>query len=98
MVNSAGNRLDNKNFRDRQFYPLLEELKIISKREKGVKHRLTPHSARHTFISMMVAKKAQAELLQKIAGHKKYNTTIDFYNQLDEDSIKAMLSEVEKIQ
>lgn len=93
LCNQRGNKMNDKNWRSRCFYPFLEELGIL---EKGVKPpRLTPHSARHTFISEMVKNDSRPEFLQRIVGHEQYETTIDFYTHITEDDIEALISEVD---
>lgn len=92
LVNSKGGKKNARNFREREFYPFLEEVGILSKKDNS--HRLTPHSTRHTFASMMVQAGAQPELLQKIIGHENYETTIDTYTHYTKDDISSMVSQV----
>ena len=92
LINSQGGKKNARNFREREFYPFLEEVGILSKDDKD--HRLTPHSTRHTFASMMVQAGAQPELLQKIIGHENYETTIDTYTHFTKDDISSMVSQV----
>ncbi len=92
LENSKGGQKNIRNFREREFYPFLEEIGIISKDDK--KRRLTPHSTRHTFASMMVQAGAQPELLQKIIGHENYETTIDTYTHFTTNDISSMVSQV----
>lgn len=92
LTNSKGGKKNARNFREREFYPFLREVGILSKDDKD--HRLTPHSARHTFASMMVQAGAQPEMLQKIIGHENYETTIDTYTHFTKDDISSMVSQV----
>lgn len=92
LTNSKGGKKNARNFREREFYPFLEEVGILSKEDD--KRRLTPHSTRHTFASMMVQAGAQPELLQKIIGHENYETTIDTYTHFTKDDISSMVSQV----
>ena len=92
LPNSKGGKKNARNFREREFYPLLEELGILDKNDE--QRRLTPHSTRHTFASLMVQAGAQPELLQKIIGHEKYETTIDTYTHFTCDDIESMVSQV----
>lgn len=92
LINSKGGKKNARNFREREFYPFLKEIGILSKDEK--KPRLTPHSARHTFSSKMVKAGARPELLQKIIGHANYETTIDTYTHFQEEDIAELTSQV----
>lgn len=66
------------NFRNRDFYPLLERLGISKK---------TPHATRHTFASWAVANNVKPELLQKMLGHADYSTTANIYEHFDIDQL-----------
>lgn len=92
LVNSKGGKKNARNFREREFYPFLKEIGILSNEDK--KPRLTPHSTRHTFSSKMVKAGARPELLQKIIGHANYETTIDTYTHFNEEDIKELTSQV----
>lgn len=95
LTNTKGGQKNARNFREREFYPFLEETGIISKDNPSKK--LTPHSTRHTFASMMVQADAKPELLQKIIGHEKYETTIDFYTHFTKEDISEMLTQINAI-
>ena len=58
------------NFRRRDYYPLLEKLKI---------QRKTPHSTRHTYASWARKAGIAPETLQRILGHANYSTTANIY-------------------
>ena len=92
LSNSKGGKLDVKNFRTRNFYPFLKDIGILEKDEK--RPRLTPHSTRHTFISEMVKNNSKPEYLQRIVGHEKYETTVDFYTHVREDDFEIMVQQV----
>lgn len=66
------------NFRNRDYYPLLERLGIPKK---------TPHATRHTFASWAVANNIKPELLQKMLGHTDYSTTANIYEHFDIDQL-----------
>ena len=95
LTNSKGGKKNARNFREREFYPFLEEVGILSKDDE--KRRLTPHSTRHTFASMMVQANAKPELLQKIIGHENYETTVDTYTHFTKDDISEMLNQINVI-
>ena len=92
LSNSQGGKKNARNFREREFYPFLEEVGILNKDDE--KRRLTPHSTRHTFASLMVQAGAQPELLQKIIGHENYETTIDTYTHFTREDISSIVDEV----
>ena len=71
------------NFRKRDYYPLLERLKIQKK---------TPHATRHTYASWAVEHGMKPEILQKVMGHANYTTTADIYVHADTD---VLISAVE---
>ena len=66
------------NFRKRDYYPLLERLKIQKK---------TPHATRHTYASWAVEHGVKPEILQKVMGHANYTTTADIYVHADTDTL-----------
>ena len=66
------------NFRNRDYYPLLERLGI---------DRKTPHATRHTFATQAVKAGVPPELLQKILGHANYSTTANIYTHIDADTL-----------
>ena len=52
---------------------------------------LTIHELRHSFLSEMARRKVDPKVLQKLAGHAKYSTTMDIYTHVDmEDKREAM--------
>lgn len=71
---------DIANFRKREYYPLLESLKI---------ERKTPHATRHTYASRAVDEGTPRELLQKILGHASYELTADVYVHSDLEKLIA---------
>ena len=66
------------NFRRRDYYPLLDRLRIP---------RITPHAARHTFTSWAVKEGIVPEVLQKILGHADYSTTANIYTHIDAETL-----------
>jgi integrase len=66
------------NFRRREYYPLLEKLKIAKK---------TPHATRHTYATRAVKEGLAPEYLQKILGHANYATTADVYTHIDAETL-----------
>lgn len=70
-------------FRKARYYPLLERLGI---------ERKTPHATRHTYATRAVMEGMKPEVLQKILGHEKYETTAEIYTHIGPD---ALVSAVE---
>lgn len=68
----GGGTLLYSNFRSRTWAPLLKRA--------GVPY-VTPHSARHSFISMLQAEGVEVGLVAKIAGHASPAVTLSHYTQ-----------------
>lgn len=73
------------NYRNRDYYPLLDRL--------GIK-RKSPHATRHTYTSRAVKEGMPPEILQKILGHANYSTTADVYTHID---IETLVKSVETV-
>jgi integrase len=58
--------------------------------ELGIQNK-TPHSARHTFASLMARKGADIKALQDIIGHANYSTTADIYTHLTLDDLRKAI-------
>lgn len=71
---NAHKKMDDHNFRQRDYYPLLERLGIA---------RISPHKARHTFASRGAKAGVSPTVLQNLMGHEKYETTADYYTHVD---------------
>ena len=100
ISNSKGKKYDLKNFRSRNFYPILLELGILELPEGEEKFskehppRLTPYSTRHTFASLASKSGMKAEVLQEIMGHEDYSTTVNYYEHFE---IKDLQEEMKKL-
>lgn len=98
LVNNVGNKINPNNFRNRCFYKVLGDLGFqpyIDKEHPASKFaRLTPHSTRHTFASLAVRAGIQPEVLQKLIGHAKYETTADIYVHDNIDQLKDGISKL----
>lgn len=73
------------NYRRRDYFPLLDRLDI---------DRKTPHATRHTFASWAREVNIRPEILQRILGHKNYQTTANTYLHADKD---ILISAVESV-
>lgn len=93
---------NEKNFRDKWFYPVLIELGMLKAHLSGhdwkfdKKSHLTPHSTRHTFASLSASAGMRPENLQKIIGHADYSTTADIYIHKDISELREEMSKLKK--
>ena len=74
-----GNKITPNYYRNYIYYPALDKLGI---------EKLSPHSCRHTFATLMADAGVEPLLIQRILGHKKYSTTADTYTHPDIESLK----------
>lgn len=74
LTNTQGGKIDDRNWRTRSYYPLLDDLGIA---------RISPHKARHTFASRGAKAGISPTVLQKLMGHENYETTADYYTHVD---------------
>ena len=94
--------VNEKNFRDKWFYPVLQELKIleceyVNKYWKfPEKNHLTPHSTRHTFASLSSSAGMRPENLQKIIGHANFSTTAEVYIHQNVNELAAEMAKLKK--
>lgn len=72
--NGSHAKIDDHNFRKRDYYPLLDSLGIP---------RISPHKARHTFASRGAKAGISPTVLQNLIGHEKYETTANYYTHVD---------------
>ncbi len=61
--------------------------------ELGVRESITPYCCRHTYITRLTALKVSPAMLQELAGHEDYDTTLD-YTHL---SVADRLAEVNRL-
>lgn len=52
----------------------------------------TPHDLRHSYLSMLYANGCDLKVLQKIAGHSRYSTTVDIYVHTTMDDMRSAMS------
>lgn len=72
--NGSHTMIDDHNYRQRDYYPLLDSLGIP---------RISPHKARHTFASRGAKAGIAPTVLQNLIGHEKYETTANYYTHVD---------------
>ena len=92
--NQAENRLfvdENKkplnvsHYRSDIYYPLLESLNLP---------RLTPHSCRHTFATMLAKNGADTLAIQRMIGHTNYAFTANVYTRTDIELLKLAINKI----
>jgi len=80
----GGGPLIYGHFRKRYWVPMLKRLGLPA---------VTPHSARHSFISVLQAQGVEVGLVAKLAGHKSAVVTLSHYTHAmrgGEDAVKAL--------
>lgn len=93
ICTKTGKKMHESNFRNKDFYPLLDRLKFDYKDENG-HNVLTPHRTRHTYISESIAAGVKPEILKLVVGHANYNTGVNTYGK--ETRLEVMQQEVKK--
>ncbi len=83
-------REDGKNFtadyfRKKIYYPTLKKIGI---------RKLTPHSCRHTFASLMARANVDTLMIQRLIGHADYATTANIYTHTDIEQLKNAMNMV----
>jgi integrase len=79
----GGGPLLYQNFRKRYWAPIFKALRLPY---------VTPHSARHSFISTLQAHGIEVGLVAKIAGHSNPNVTLGHYTQAVRGGAAAMVA------
>lgn len=74
-----------KYFREKCYYPALEQA--------GVR-KLTPHATRHTLATRLAAAGTRPEDIQRILGHADYDVTANTYIHQDEDMLLDAISKI----
>ena len=82
-----GKKITSRYYREQIFYPTLEKLGA---------EKLTPHSCRHTFATLMANAGVDPLRIQRIIGHKKYSTTADVYTHTDIDDLRDAIMMIKK--
>lgn len=80
-----GSKMSAKYYREKYYYPALEQLEI---------ERLTPHSCRHTFGSLMARAKVNPKHIQEIIGHTDYAFTANEYTHPQVEELKKSISKI----
>lgn len=80
LLSGYDGNLNSRNFRRRDYYPLLKRLGIPRK---------TPHATRHTYASEARRMGMPPEILQRILGHASYATTANIYVHTEIETLIA---------
>lgn len=74
LIQRKGKRILINYYRNSLYYPTLERLEI---------RKLSPHSTRHTFASLLNRAGANTKSIQDVLGHADYSTTANIYTHTD---------------
>lgn len=85
----ASDGLTLSTYKKHQFYDAWELFRAAS----GFRQELTPYCCRHTYITRLTALKVSPAMLQELAGHEDYDTTLE-YTHL---SVQDRLNEVNRL-
>jgi integrase len=85
LFSNQRKRIDPNNYRRHLYYPTLERLGI---------RRLTPHSCRHTFASLLARAKVQTVNIQKLLGHTDYSLTANVYTHPDVLELQTAINQI----
>lgn len=81
LTNSQGGMMNDRNWRVRNYFPLLDRLGI---------ERINPHKARHTFATLVANAGGNPVALQKFLGHADFSTTANIYAHADLQSLSEI--------
>jgi integrase len=85
---SSGRWQSPDNWRKRGFAAVCEEAGLGEERRAGKETifvpRFTPYSLRHFYASMLIEQRVNLKRIQKLMGHEKIETTLNFYGHLIE--------------
>ena len=86
-----GKRYNSTNFRNRKFYPFLDEHGLNPTQD------ITPHSCRHTFAWLCVTSQLNLMATKDMIGHSKFSTTADIYATATAKDIEFLIQEADKL-
>lgn len=86
-----GKRYNDTNFRNRKFYPFLEEHGLNPHKD------ITPHSCRHTFAWLCVTSSLNLMATKDMIGHSRFSTTADIYATATSKDIEFLIQEADKL-
>lgn len=83
------NSKDNNVFPPITDYSLRTSIKEAAKKA-GINKNLTPHSARHTFATLLLSKDANIMTIKELLGHTSVETTMIYAKILDKTKQKTV--------
>jgi integrase len=86
FINSDGGPLEQHNFRNRVFWPLLA---------KGGLRRIRFHDLRHTFASLLLQQGESPQYVKEQMGHHSIQVTVDIYGHLIPGSNKQAVDRLD---
>ena len=89
---SKGNKINLKHWRERRFYPLMQELSINNSNKKN-----TPYSARHTFATLCFRANVNDDIKIKMIGHTDVSLTNEVYTHFSIDQYKQEITKIDKL-
>ena len=81
--NQKGGKMNAKVFREKYFYPALEEMGIQDCPAEGVHPRYVPYSCRHTFSNLLKNVSGSDRDKADLMGHRDYMTTKRIYQSAE---------------
>jgi integrase len=82
LITRNGSKIRINYYRNYLFYPALE---------KTGARKLTPHSARHTFGTLLDKAGANTKSIQELIGHADYSTTANIYTHPDVKKLRSAI-------
>jgi integrase len=86
-----GQRYDAKNFRNRRFYPFLDQHGL------NPDGKITPNSSRHTYAWLCVKCELNQKATMDLIGHAKFSTTAEIYATFTAKDVDFLLREADKL-
>jgi integrase len=88
FINSEGDPLEQHNFRNRVFWPLLSKAEL---------RRIRFHDLRHTFASLLLQQGESPQYVKEQMGHHSIQVTVDIYGHLIPGSNKQAVDKLDSI-
>jgi integrase len=85
ICNDKGGKISVSSYREDKYYPALKQM--------GLK-KLTPHSCRHTFGTLLSKAGANTKAIQDMIGHSDYALTANVYTHTDLDELRREINKI----
>lgn len=86
LIHRDGRAINVDYYRKSIFYPVLERA--------GIERKLTPHSTRHTFGTLLDKAKVNTKHIQELIGHSDYATTANIYTHPHLDELRKAIEAI----